>query len=1054
MRKILILTALLFSFNLGFSQIISDEKLEDTINLWIVTNNTKAITAAQMNTILNYLNDNKLHKDSLSAADTAGSGGGTGLERLSEGGQTGWRLVGRNPLYYGNIGNEAIDFSYSGAVSSTMGATGSYSSAFGSGNQASGSYSGIGGYASIASGSYSFGFGAVVSATGTYSTALNFYTTASGIASFAGGWGLSTYRVTSSGDAAFNFSKTSTKTSDAAADKSAILGGLDNTIVDTATGAVILGGTTQTATQIGVVYLEGLKVEARATLPTTSQLGTIMYLSTDSTFYHCTNATAGGAVWELLVDTTGLGGSGSTTINSLWIDDAGVIRYPRGSNINALLYSTDDSVVFIDQPYVGDVYRKPTTTTTLFGMSAVRIHDSLFRVIAAPETELKVSWFKGVTDSLNAYITTNGTINTIVVDTLLALSEDWTIPADMTLRFEGGMITTAYTITPNNTTIDAPLTQIFATNVLLSLPNEWKSKSGIYPPEWFGAKDDSTVNSTVAFRKTLRSFKRLNFDGHYLITDSIHVRRYDIIEGTYRSKIYWNQDANTNNLFQIKQTPVYMNGNWATVYVDIYGANGNIMGMSGDIDNSDREGGQTSPYVAGNQFGRFGFYIGNWNFKGFNWIAPACTFYPTGDSVVVTTSTYSSGFVEDLEPVRLEVSDSLPTGLDEQKVYYTIKLNNNSFQLAATLADAIANTAVNFTSDGGTTKVNIFTNESPNGIVLTQNSAELYFATIEGLYTRKLDTVLKVYSLSAGSPTNGWHYHNITFDTPIGAALVIGDPRFLGNNHLNIFSNMVFQNALRKTTIYIYEPGNIIQGSYFDALGDSCIVLRAGENTINITGIASTEVRDFSTENNITFNDYAPGTIFARNTTTGLHTKVGYFGEISGISTIEATNDYIYFSPNGTTTFTMRSSYFAPRSTAVSPTLGTSAVPWKKFYSAKITDDGTNVRLLSPDVYQGATGEEAITKAECKSLANTATITLPTGVNYIGKVWVKETGAFVWATLDVQQDGTVTLGTDKRGTVGTTSGGISSLNIYDGGTGAVIENLLGSTKVVCYKIEY
>lgn len=52
--------------------------------------------------------------------------GATGLEALDEGNGTGWRLVGKDPANYGNIGLGAVDFSFSNSASSVNGARGQY----------------------------------------------------------------------------------------------------------------------------------------------------------------------------------------------------------------------------------------------------------------------------------------------------------------------------------------------------------------------------------------------------------------------------------------------------------------------------------------------------------------------------------------------------------------------------------------------------------------------------------------------------------------------------------------------------------------------------------------------------------------------------------------------------------------------------------------------------------------------------------------------------------------------------------------------------------------
>ena len=59
----------------------------------------------------------------------------TGLEAIDEGNGIGWRLIGRDPLDYGNIGLNAIDFSLSSGASTTRGALGEKSVVFGLDNE-------------------------------------------------------------------------------------------------------------------------------------------------------------------------------------------------------------------------------------------------------------------------------------------------------------------------------------------------------------------------------------------------------------------------------------------------------------------------------------------------------------------------------------------------------------------------------------------------------------------------------------------------------------------------------------------------------------------------------------------------------------------------------------------------------------------------------------------------------------------------------------------------------------------------------------------------------
>ena len=105
------------------------------------------------------------------------SGTPTGLEAIDEGNGIGWRLIGRNPALYGNIGLEAIDFSYGG--SSISGATGNFSFATGYITEATGGFSFATGYGTEAIGEQSFVSGSFTAASGNNSSAFGWNTTAS-----------------------------------------------------------------------------------------------------------------------------------------------------------------------------------------------------------------------------------------------------------------------------------------------------------------------------------------------------------------------------------------------------------------------------------------------------------------------------------------------------------------------------------------------------------------------------------------------------------------------------------------------------------------------------------------------------------------------------------------------------------------------------------------------------------------------------------------------------------------------------------------------------------
>ncbi|MBP6794328.1 MAG: tail fiber domain-containing protein [Saprospiraceae bacterium] len=116
-------------------------------------------------------------------------GGGTAseLEKITEGANTGHRILGRDPANYGDIGSNAVDLSYSFDESSTMGATGDYSTAIGQNTTASGYFSTAMGSYTSASGSESTAMGSNTNASGNNSTAMGNNTYASGSESTAMG---------------------------------------------------------------------------------------------------------------------------------------------------------------------------------------------------------------------------------------------------------------------------------------------------------------------------------------------------------------------------------------------------------------------------------------------------------------------------------------------------------------------------------------------------------------------------------------------------------------------------------------------------------------------------------------------------------------------------------------------------------------------------------------------------------------------------------------------------------------------------------------------------
>lgn len=79
------------------------------------------------------------------------------------------------------------------------------------------------------------------------------------------------------------------------------------------------------------------------------------------------------------------------------------------------------------------------------------------------------------------------------------LVEDINIPKDCILKFEGGSIGGDYTLTGNNTSIEAGLVRIFDTSIILK--GKW-NVIDLYS-EWFGAKGDGIADDYMALQHTI-----------------------------------------------------------------------------------------------------------------------------------------------------------------------------------------------------------------------------------------------------------------------------------------------------------------------------------------------------------------------------------------------------------------------------------------------------------------------------------------------------------------------------------------------------------------------
>ncbi len=131
---------------------------------------------------------NKKYVDDQIAGSLGAGNASSGLEAIDEGNGTGWRLIGRNPAGYGNIGLRAVDLSTSTAPNSTIfGATGTDSHAEGRITTASGERSHAEGSGTVASSTASHAEGNNTIASAAYAHAEGNNTIASGDSAHAEG---------------------------------------------------------------------------------------------------------------------------------------------------------------------------------------------------------------------------------------------------------------------------------------------------------------------------------------------------------------------------------------------------------------------------------------------------------------------------------------------------------------------------------------------------------------------------------------------------------------------------------------------------------------------------------------------------------------------------------------------------------------------------------------------------------------------------------------------------------------------------------------------------
>lgn len=133
------------------------------------------------------------------------------------------------------------------------------------------------------------------------------------------------------------------------------------------------------------------------------------------------------------------------------------------------------------------------------------------------------------------------------------LGENIIIPDNCVLEFDGGSISAGNgarnIVTGRNTSINAGLTKIFSTDIILE--GTWKVEYGY--PEWFGAKGDVSNDDTNAFYSALSNFNSIFLSGNYSIDFKDIILENKAIVGKWRTKSGITQ-RNSNVPFALVKT--------------------------------------------------------------------------------------------------------------------------------------------------------------------------------------------------------------------------------------------------------------------------------------------------------------------------------------------------------------------------------------------------------------------------------------------------------------------------------------------------------------------
>jgi hypothetical protein len=317
---------------------------------------------------------------------------------------------------------------------------------------------------------------------------------------------------------------------------------------------------------------------------------------------------------------------------------------------------------------------------------------------------------------------------TLVIDADTTITADLTVPATLSIiALKGNLIThAAWTITINGN-FDAGLFQVFdGTGTVLFWNAVTSAFTGEFArPEWFGGGPDaSAATNTTAFNKAITSHHALQLAaGAYYINSLNKVTRSTSItvKGIGQGTFIVGSGLNTNPLFTIGDSSNLVSNAHFKNFNFYFTSAGQTLPAFVRLNNAINATFENL-LIQGDPICAFDNIVG-WGHKWINCKFTGCD-ADRGINLLhlpavnaITSETFVSGDIvanaitgmaADASygrgiglPVYLTTTETLPTPLSENYIYYIVRISSTSIKLARSYEEAIGSPAVPMTLSGG-----------------------------------------------------------------------------------------------------------------------------------------------------------------------------------------------------------------------------------------------------------------------------------------------------------------------------------------------------------------